>query len=82
MAFFVKLTFESIAISISIFACIWLSKLSKLHTVKTLLCQQFHFDLTVDEAEEAKKEERLTGGSSGKSWLDSDRDYTYDEVCF
>ncbi|XP_071176832.1 eukaryotic translation initiation factor 2 subunit 2-like isoform X1 [Mytilus edulis] len=34
----------------------------------------------VDEAEEAKKEERLTGGSSGKSWLDSDRDYTYDEL--
>lgn len=33
------------------------------------------------EREEAKKEERLTGGSSsGKSWLDSDRDYTYDEL--
>jgi hypothetical protein len=33
------------------------------------------------EREESKKEERLTGGSStGKSWLDSDRDYSYDEV--
>ena len=32
------------------------------------------------DAEEAKKEDRLTGGNSGKSWLDSDRDYTYDEV--
>jgi hypothetical protein len=28
-----------------------------------------------------KTTERLTGGSStGKSWLDSDRDYSYDEV--
>lgn len=33
------------------------------------------------EREESKKEERLTGGSStGKSWLDSDRDYSYDEL--
>lgn len=34
----------------------------------------------VDENEE-KKEDRLSGGNvSGKSWLDSDRDYTYDEL--
>lgn len=49
------------------------------------------FEMTEDDApiedtneeveEEEKKEERLTGGStSTKTWLDSDRDYTYDEL--